>query len=216
MFFKRLILAFLFAMSVNLSLQADDIAEQKRQIYMLKGQLYEQKQKLALEAMAKQKNGFFVGVLVGNITLHTTPAGYMDSHPLLYGAKAGYQKYLKDYIGGLRFYGEYLRGDMEGMAYQLASFNLDLIADVPLDSDKKYALGLFGGVGMGWVGYSDKSSQPALSQFGVVINLGVALTLEVRHRIELGLKIPPIKLKEASSRELSTTNVYLISYNLLF
>ncbi|PAF49094.1 hypothetical protein BKH41_03115 [Helicobacter sp. 12S02232-10] len=216
MFFKRLILCLLFALSFSFGLETDKPADQKRQVYMLKGQLYEQEQKLRLEEMAKEKNGFFVGLILGNITLNATPAGYVDSHPFLYGARVGYQQYLKDYIGGLRFYGEYLRGDMESMAYQLASFNLDLIADVPLDDDKKYALGVFGGVGMGWMDYADQAVKPPLSQFGVVINLGIALTLNIRHRIELGLKIPPIKTKETSLYRFATTNAYLISYNLLF
>ncbi|PAF51584.1 outer membrane beta-barrel protein [Helicobacter sp. 13S00477-4] len=212
--FFRYVLGFLLVGIIGL--YADESQNQKRQVYMLKGQLYEQEQKVKLAEISEQKNGFFIGAILGNINLKSTPAGYQNLHPLLYGFRGGYQKYLRNYIAGLRFYAEYLRGDMKNADYQLGSVNLDLLADIPLNEDKAYSLGAFAGVGMAWTAFNQKSVGRFLNQLGTTINLGIALSLNLKHRIELSMKIPPVKLQEEDLREFSSTNLYLISYNFLF
>lgn len=218
MFSKKPITVCLFILILIGFLRADDDAElkdQKRQVYMLKGQLYEQQHKAKLAKIAEEKNGLFVGGVLGTMTVGGT--GYEDIHPLVFGAKVGYQKYLNNYIAGLRFYGEYLGGsDFEGVFYQLGSVNLDLIADIPLDSDNRYSIGVFAGIGMGWTSFSDKDTERLLNRFGPVVNLGIAITLDLKSRIELEMKIPPIKLDDSQTFKFSSTNLYFVSYNFLF
>lgn len=218
MFSRKSITICLFVLILSGFLKADDDAElrdQKRQVYMLKGQLYEQQRKAELAKIAKEKNGLFVGGVLGTMTVGST--GYEDIHPLVFGAKVGYQKYLNNYIAGLRFYGEYLgSSDFEEVFYQLGSVNLDLIADIPLDSDKRYSIGVFAGIGMGWASFSDESTKLSLDRFGPVVNLGIAITLDLKSRIELEMKIPPIKLDDSQKFKFSSTNLYFVSYNFLF
>ncbi|PAF47530.1 hypothetical protein BKH46_03635 [Helicobacter sp. 12S02634-8] len=216
MFFKHTLQGILLFILAAMALRADELASQKREVYMLKGQLYEQEQALKLADIAKKKNGIFMGVILGSMTFNT--AYYAQVHPLVYGLRVGYQKYLKDYIGGLRFYGEYLRADTTKMTYQLGSANLDVIADVPLDNNNRYALGGYAGVGMGWVGYGMNTFglKPDVSHLGIVFNLGLALTLNIKHRIELGIKIPPLVSQAKGLYSFATTNAYMVSYNLLF
>lgn len=230
MFSKKPIIICLFILILSGFLRADDDAElkdQKRQVYMLKGQLYEQQNKARLAKIAEEKNGLFVGGVLGTMTISGTD--YEDIHPIVFGAKVGYQKYLNNYIAGLRFYGEYLgSSDFEGEFYQLGSVNLDLIADIPLDSDNRYSIGVFAGIGMGWTYFIEKksfyllnndgtsSAKSSLQRFGPVVNLGIAITLDLRSRIELEMKIPPIKLDDSQKFKFSSTNLYFVSYNFLF
>lgn len=215
MFSKKTITICLFILILSGFLRADDDAElkdQKRQVYMLKGQLYEQQNKAKLAKIAEEKNGLFVGGILGTMTISGTD--FEDIHPIVFGAKVGYQKYLNNYIAGLRFYGEYLgSSDFEGEFYQLGSVNLDLIADIPLDNDNRYSIGVFAGIGMGWTFFTQKQS---LERFGPVVNLGISITLDLKSRIELQMKIPPIKLDDSQKFKFSSTNLYFVSYNFLF
>lgn len=215
MFSKKPITICLFILILSGFLRADDDAElkdQKRQVYMLKGQLYEQQNKAKLAKIAEEKNGLFVGGILGTMTISGTD--FEDIHPIVFGAKVGYQKYLNNYIAGLRFYGEYLgSSDFEGEFYQLGSVNLDLIADIPLDNDNRYSIGVFAGIGMGWTFFTQKQS---LERFGPVVNLGISITLDLKSRIELQMKIPPIKLDDSQKFKFSSTNLYFVSYNFLF
>ncbi|WP_104712718.1 outer membrane beta-barrel protein [Helicobacter cetorum] len=209
-----------------------EIQQKKRRLYMLRGELYKQEQALLSQNMAQRKSGFFVGVLLGEIGIKAYPyyntqeLGRIQAYPLLYGVRGGYQKYFSNGISGLRFYGEYLGGGLKGFknnalaSYQIASMNLDLIMDKPIDREKKFALGIFGGIGVGWNGMYQKLqdvkgySQP--NDFNLVLNLGVTMTLNLKHRFELALKMPP--LKDANSKFLyyfKSTNIYYISYNYL-
>nr|WP_233707344.1 outer membrane beta-barrel protein [Helicobacter cetorum] len=209
-----------------------EIQQKKRRLYMLRGELYKQEQALLGQNMAQRKSGFFVGVLLGEIGIKAHPyystqkLGRIQAYPLLYGLRGGYQKYFSNGISGLRFYGEYLGGGMQGFknnslaSYQIASLNLDLMMDKSIDKQKKFALGIFGGIGVGWNGIYQKMkdvkdySQP--NGFNLVLNLGVTMTLNLKHRFELALKMP--SLKEPNSKFLyyfKSTNVYYISYNYL-
>ncbi|AFI06610.1 outer membrane beta-barrel protein [Helicobacter cetorum] len=209
----------------------EEIHKKKRQLYMLKGELYEQEKILLTHKVAQEKSGFFMGVLLGEVGIkayfhRSNQLGSIQNYPLVYGIRGGYQKYFVDGFSGMRFYGEYFGGAMQGFknnslaSYQIASLNLDLIMDKPIDKEKRFALGVFGGLGVGWNGMFEKLrdikgySQP--NGFNLVLNLGVSMTLNLKHRFELALKMPP--LKEASQRFLyyfKSTNVYYISYNYL-
>ncbi len=216
----------LLILCVCLNLNADnntDLARKKFKIYMLRGQLYETKQAMLDQKMAKKKSGAFIGFVLAEVSLKVNGITN-QSFPLIYGLKLGYQKYLgHSEVGGLRFYGEYLGGvarsvlqPSQSSFYQIASMNVDLVMDKPIDAGKKYALGVFGGLGVGWNGYKDypkATNNP--NGFGVIVNLGVALTLNTRHRIELALKIPPVKYSHAFSYTFASGNIYYISYNLL-
>ncbi|MGL2551440.1 outer membrane beta-barrel protein [Helicobacter pylori] len=214
----------------------EEIHKKKRQLYMLKGELHEKNESLLFQQMAKNKSGFFIGVILGDIGVSThsnarsyesfEPLNNIQASPLLYGLRSGYQKYFANGISGLRFYGEYLGGAMKGFksdslaSYQTASLNIDLLMDKPIDKEKRFALGIFGGVGVGWNGmYQNLKEIKGYSQpnaFGLVLNLGVSMTLNLKHRFELALKMPP--LKETSQTFLyyfKSTNIYYISYNYL-
>ncbi|PAF53194.1 hypothetical protein BKH42_07290 [Helicobacter sp. 13S00482-2] len=216
MFSKRsIVICLLMAILCDFLMADDDgLEDQKRQVYMLKGQLYEQQNRAKLAEIAKQKNGLFLGGVLGTMSIDR--ANYIG-HPIALGAKIGYQKYLSSYIAGLRFYAEYLgASDFQEILYQLGSVNLDLIADIPLDSDQRYSIGFFAGVGMGWTHYDDKLTKSALGNFGPVVNMGMAITLNLKSRIEVEMKIPPIKLNDSQKFKFSTTNLYFVSYNFLF
>lgn len=210
----------------------EEIHKKKRQLYMLKGELHEKNEAILFQQMAKNKSGFFIGVILGDIgvSAHSyekfEPLSNIQASPLLYGLRSGYQKYFANGISALRFYGEYLGGAMKGFksdslaSYQTASLNIDLLMDKPIDKEKRFALGIFGGVGVGWNGmYQNLKEIRGYSQpnaFGLVLNLGVSMTLNLKHRFELALKMPP--LKETSQTFLyyfKSTNIYYISYNYL-
>ncbi|MDU9794701.1 outer membrane beta-barrel protein [Helicobacter pylori] len=210
----------------------EEIHKKKHQLYMLKGELHEKNESLLFQRMAKNKSGFFIGVILGDIgvSAHSyekfEPLSNIQASPLLYGLRSGYQKYFANGISALRFYGEYLGGAMKGFksdslaSYQTASLNIDLLMDKPIDKEKRFALGIFGGVGVGWNGmYQNLKEIKGYSQpnaFGLVLNLGVSMTLNLKHRFELALKMPP--LKETSQTFLyyfKSTNIYYISYNYL-
>ncbi|MFP6223206.1 outer membrane beta-barrel protein [Helicobacter pylori] len=210
----------------------EEIHKKKRQLYMLKGELHEKNESLLFQQMAKNKSGFFIGVILGDIGVSAHPyekfelLSNIQASPLLYGLRSGYQKYFANGISALRFYGEYLGGAMKGFksdslaSYQTASLNIDLLMDKPIDKEKRFALGIFGGVGVGWNGmYQNLKEVKGYSQpnaFGLVLNLGVSMTLNLKHRFELALKMPP--LKETSQTFLyyfKSTNIYYISYNYL-
>ncbi len=210
----------------------EEIHKKKRQLYMLKGELHEKNESLLFQQMAKNKSGFFIGVILGDIgvSAHSYEKfellSNIQASPLLYGLRSGYQKYFANGISALRFYGEYLGGAMKGfksdslVSYQTASLNIDLLMDKPIDKEKRFALGIFGGVGVGWNGmYQNLKEIKGYSQpnaFGLVLNLGVSMTLNLKHRFELALKMPP--LKETSQTFLyyfKSTNIYYISYNYL-
>ncbi|WRG13616.1 outer membrane protein [Helicobacter pylori] len=210
----------------------EEIHKKKRQLYMLKGELHEKNESILFQQMAKNKSGFFIGVILGDIgvSAHSCekfePLSNIQASPLLYGLRSGYQKYFANGISALRFYGEYLGGAMKGFksdslaSYQTASLNIDLLMDKPIDKEKRFALGIFGGVGVGWNGmYQNLKEVKGYSQpnaFGLVLNLGVSMTLNLKHRFELALKMPP--LKETSQTFLyyfKSTNIYYISYNYL-
>ncbi|GAA7222993.1 outer membrane beta-barrel protein [Helicobacter pylori] len=210
----------------------EEIHKKKRQLYMLKGELHEKNESILFQQMAKNKSGFFIGVILGDIGINAHPyekfelLNNIQASPLLYGLRSGYQKYFADGISALRFYGEYLGGAMKGFksdslaSYQTASLNIDLLMDKPIDKEKRFALGIFGGVGVGWNGmYQNLKEIKGYSQpnaFGLVLNLGVSMTLNLKHRFELALKMPP--LKETSQTFLyyfKSTNIYYISYNYL-
>ncbi|WQU39543.1 outer membrane protein [Helicobacter pylori] len=210
----------------------EEIHKKKRQLYMLKGELHEKNESNLFQQMAKNKSGFFIGVILGDIGVSTHSyekfelLNNIQASPLLYGLRSGYQKYFANGISALRFYGEYLGGVMKGFksdslaSYQTASLNIDLLMDKPIDKEKRFALGIFGGVGVGWNGmYQNLKEIRGYSQpnaFGLVLNLGVSMTLNLKHRFELALKMPP--LKETSQTFLyyfKSTNIYYISYNYL-
>ncbi|GMB92959.1 hypothetical protein NHP200010_06700 [Helicobacter bizzozeronii] len=198
------------------------IQEKQFQIYMLKGQLYEVQQAQLDKQVAKRKSGVFMGVVLAELNLKVDGVSN-GSFPLLYGVRVGYQQYLKGGVVGLRYYGEYLGGvagsvlkDNQSSSYQIASLNVDLVMDKPIDAERKYAIGVFGGLGLGWNGYKDypKATRNP-NGFGVIVNFGVAITLNTKHRIELALKIPPLKSTHAFSYSLTSGNIYYISYNFL-
>ncbi|WP_390505652.1 outer membrane beta-barrel protein [Helicobacter pylori] len=210
----------------------EEIHKKKRQLYMLKGELHEKNESILFQQMTKNKSGFFIGVILGDIgvSAHSYEKfellSNIQASPLLYGLRSGYQKYFANGISALRFYGEYLGGAMKGFksdslaSYQTASLNIDLLMDKPIDKEKRFALGIFGGVGVGWNGmYQNLKEIKGYSQpnaFGLVLNLGVSMTLNLKHRFELALKMPP--LKETSQTFLyyfKSTNIYYISYNYL-
>ncbi|GAA9629311.1 outer membrane beta-barrel protein [Helicobacter pylori] len=210
----------------------EEIHKKKRQLYMLKGELHEKNESILFQRMAKNKSGFFIGVILGDIGINAHSYEKFEllnntqASPLLYGLRSGYQKYFANGISALRFYGEYLGGAMKGFkndslaSYQTASLNIDLLMDKPIDKEKRFALGIFGGVGVGWNGmYQNLKEVKEYSQpnaFGLVLNLGVSMTLNLKHRFELALKMPP--LKETSQTFLyyfKSTNIYYISYNYL-
>ncbi|WQW58429.1 outer membrane protein [Helicobacter pylori] len=220
------------AKSVDEKSLLEEIHKKKRQLYMLKGELHEKNESLLFQQMAKNKSGFFIGVILGDIGINANPyekfelLSNIQASPLLYGLRSGYQKYFANGISALRFYGEYLGGAMKGFksdslaSYQTASLNIDLLMDKPIDKEKRFALGIFGGVGVGWNGmYQNLKEIKGYSQpnaFGLVLNLGVSMTLNLKHRFELALKMPP--LKETSQTFLyyfKSTNIYYISYNYL-
>ncbi|MCQ2719124.1 outer membrane protein [Helicobacter pylori] len=220
------------AKSVDEKSLLEEIHKKKRQLYMLKGELHEKNEAILFQQMAKNKSGFFIGVILGDIgvSAHSYEKfellSNIQASPLLYGLRSGYQKYFANGISALRFYGEYLGGAMKGFksdslaSYQTASLNIDLLMDKPIDKEKRFALGIFGGVGVGWNGmYQNLKEVKGYSQpnaFGLVLNLGVSMTLNLKHRFELALKMPP--LKETSQTFLyyfKSTNIYYISYNYL-
>ncbi|PUD44138.1 hypothetical protein C2R92_00140, partial [Helicobacter pylori] len=86
----------------------EEINKKKRQLYMLKGELHEKNESILFQQMAKNKSGFFIGVILGDIgvSAHSyekfEPLSNIQASPLLYGLRSGYQKYFANGISALR------------------------------------------------------------------------------------------------------------------
>lgn len=211
MFFRFLLILSLFSLVVYAKQDEDNLYDKKLENYMLKSQQKSLDKKTDLAKIAEEKNNFFLGVGLGATQFMDNSFGV--AYPLIYMLRGGYQKYLNNYIAGMRVYGEYLGAvsfdKSNYFLYQLGSFNLDFLADVPLNSDKRYAIGVYGGLGMAWQSYQATQNFNGL---GLSINLGISFTLDLKNKLEFGLKIPPFKTMNSAIG----SNLYLVSYNYVF
>ncbi|WP_104697121.1 MULTISPECIES: hypothetical protein [unclassified Helicobacter] len=217
MFFKSIVILML-AVFVLADEVDDTVYEKQKEIYLLKGQLKAIESEKYAEETLKSKEGFFIGAILGNSFFRNSSYTTNEGYPIIVGIKGGYQKFLNQTQAGFRAYLDYLVGfnfiDSKYI-YQNVTANFDAIGDVMFGRDKRYGISFFGGYGMGLVnvGFLDKARSSNYSDLGIFINLGVGVVLNLKHRIELHLKIPPVK---SFGGNLVISNLYLIAYQYVF
>lgn len=212
----RLILFFVFNFFVWCNETESDVAEKQKEIYFLKGQLWNIEEQKKNQENLKLKNGFFVGVTIGNSAFEIKNITLDRYYPFLIGTRGGYQKFFENTQAGFRVYLDYLVGvgfiENNKYIYQNATVNFDVMADVMFDRNKKYGIGFFGGYGMGILSAHIYNTKDYFD-LGLFINFGVSIILNIKHRIDLYFKIPPIK---NFGNTLNTDNLYLITYHYIF
>lgn len=201
------------------------IQDKKRQLYFLRAQYYQYLLKKAQEQENISKNGWFLGAILGTSQIDATTR--LDStrtistsiNPLAFGAMGGYLRFIGTAPIGVRVYGQYIgaanfaSGIEDSISTHLASFNIDVVGDLPIAMEGYY-LGVYVGVGAGVQTFSQKSASENISavSVGSVINFGLAVTLDFKHRLEAGLKVPPSVYNQSYSFGL----MYLVGYQYLF
>lgn len=217
MFFKHIvciILSFLFALVLhaqeeNNALDMD--ANKRKERYFLAAQLEEIKSEQKKTKKILDKNGFFVGVGIGSGEFSQN----LDIHyPLMFALKGGYQKSFGNTPVGVRVYGEF---DLIGIPvkplnfYHTASINLDATMDFLLDKNFSYGVGFFAGIGLGGVyGYIDRQALGLWSSF---FNFGISAIMNIRHRIEFGIRLPSAsKLKARNFEDINASKMFFASY----
>ncbi|MCE3039934.1 outer membrane beta-barrel protein [Helicobacter anatolicus] len=142
----------------------------------------------------------------------------------MFGGKIGYQNFFNRYFG-TRIYGDALLGwgsvrsngkNVGRNNYLLAALNLDMLVDFRVH--KKIELGGFVGFGFGVMLFSDQIKNVNLAnvpwqsdqitrslysnglwkhllQIDYMVNFGVNVAIDTKHRIEIGVKIPISQLR---------------------
>lgn len=212
----RVVIFFIFSLFAWCNEVENDISEKQKEIYFLKGQLWNIEEQKKNQENLKLKNGFFVGATIGNSAFEIKNIFSNVYHPFLFGIRGGYQKFFENTQAGFRAYLDYLIGagfvESDKYIYQNATVNFDVMADVMFDKNKKYGIGFFGGYGMGILSTQLEYTKSFLD-LGLFVNFGISVILDIRHRIDLHLKVPPIK---NFGNTLSTKNLYLITYHYNF
>lgn len=183
----------------------------QKEIYFLNGQIQEIKTLQDLSEKAQQKSGFFVGGSVGNSVFSLRHNPQIKLYPVLLGMLGGYQKF--SHNAGFRTYLEYfasadVSNDMQYFYHNLA-FNIDFLRDIMLE--QKYGIDFFGGLGFGHHLFVGKHKLEKIQDmdFEMFANLGVGAILDIKHRIELHLKIP---LTRGFNANLNYAYTYFVSY----
>ncbi len=214
MFFKRIlgflfVLTFLYAQEESNVLNID--SQKRKERYFLAAQLEEIKSQQKKEKKILSKNGFFIGGGVGSGEFSQS----IDTHyPLMFAFKGGYQKSFASTPMGVRVYGEF---DLIGIPvkplnfYHTASINLDATIDFLLDKNYSYGVGFFAGIGLGGVfGYMDRENLGLWSSF---FNFGISAIMNIRHRIEFGMRLPSAsRLKMKSFEDINISKMLFVSY----
>lgn len=212
MFFRYVVLVVLFL--IPMLAQQDGIGDQRqkqKEKYLLSAQLEGLKAEQDRKQRLLDRNGFFLG---GGIGSGQISQNQDTAYSILFALKGGYQKGFEGMPMGVRVYGEF---DFLGIPvkplnfYNTASVNLDITADFLLDKSFSYGIGFFAGVGFGGVyGYTDKR---ALGEWSTFLNFGVSAIMNIRHRIELSMRLPSTqKLILGQSQEVSISNLFLVNY----
>lgn len=200
--------------------EVDKSQNKQRELYMLRAQAQQLKEQKEAQENLLAKNGFFIGGIVGNSSFVSEEnAKKLPTHPVVIGLKGGYQKFIGGSQAGIRAYVDYIAGIAEiesalggrDVFYQNAAFNVDFMGDIMLDRAQEYGLSLFGGFGLGALGVSAKGLQDYYG--GVFVNLGAGVILSLQHRVNLHLKIPPVKNFRGG---LVIGNMFLVSYEYVF
>lgn len=196
----------------------DSIYEKQKEIYLLKGQLKTIEDEACAQKTLKTKEGFFIGTALGNSSFRDSGNIINNGYPIILGIKGGYQKFFNQTQAGFKAYLDYLVGFSfieSKYIYQNITANFDVVGDIMFGKDKRYGISFFGGYGMGLVsvGISDKIRRASYFDLGIFINLGVGVVLNLKHRIDFHLKIPPVK---SFGGDLTISNLYLIAYQYVF
>ncbi|CCF81603.1 hypothetical protein HBZS_120540 [Helicobacter bizzozeronii CCUG 35545] len=171
----------------------------------------------------QHKSHIFVGVMSGFETYRLSIA---SKHPwtnsFLWGIKAGYQYDLVKYAA-LRVDLSYIMGlkptAFHTLVHSFLSLNMDVVSD--FYKIGKYDLGAYAGLGFGYFQGAptlvSTDSNRSFMGYNGVFNLGVGSTIEQRHRVELGVKIPFGKTKAVIGKGFYSERFYWVaSYAYLF
>ncbi|WP_170118047.1 outer membrane beta-barrel protein [Helicobacter mustelae] len=203
---------------------AEALHQKQKELYFLKGQLQQIEEEDLQSVNQKGKSGLFLGVGVGNMLFNYNAK--LD-YPVLLNFRIGYQQFFPRTSAGLRFY-----ADMANVFYgkqkqtiwaALTTLNIDVVGDIMLDKKKRYGISFSGGIGAGSLMGKRTSRDAALfgfnnnkleKQWALTFNLGVGVVLNLKHRIELQMKIPPSSLEINSF--LKFRSVYMVNYQYTF
>lgn len=177
----------------------------------------------ATSAQIRHKSQILIGVMSGFETYKLAPSSKQPwTNSFLWGLKAGYQYVFIKYVA-LRAEISYLMGlkptALHTLVHSFLSINVDVVND--FYQVGKYNLGTYIGLGLGYLqGAPTLLSSDANRSFmgyNGVFNLGVGSTIEQKHRVELGVKIPFGQTKSVIGHGFYSERFYWVaSYAYLF
>ncbi len=156
----------------------------------------------AKKFFGKNRSGVLIGLSAGSmgIDLKSSVKSGEGSYSM-FGLRLGYQSFPGNKFLGFRLYIDAHAGIGENNTFttemqSLGAYNADLLLDLHIPGTYSY-LGLIAGVGYGFVAYDYRYNDLLFSEKYVklqmptaFVNLGVAITMSAKHRIEFYAKLP--------------------------
>ncbi|MGL2833380.1 outer membrane beta-barrel protein [Helicobacter pylori] len=167
-----------------------------------------------LGAFEPKKSHIYFGAMVGLAPIKITPKPVSDSSytAFLWGAKGGYQF---AFFKALALRGEfsYLMAIKPTAFHTINTSLLSLNADVLSDfyTYKKYSFGVYGGLGIGYFYQNDRLEigNGSFMGYNGLFNVGLGSTIDYRHRIEIGAKIPFSSTRNSFKNSYSLESVFI-------
>ncbi|MCE3037054.1 outer membrane beta-barrel protein [Helicobacter sp. faydin-H20] len=183
------------------------------------------------QELIRQKSGQYFSVGLGSsfLRLQQISHGKMAYAPIMLSLKAGNQTFFTKNVGIRGFFGLDTYSDNINYTFQKPPYNslfmffslgIDLITEFALTKNNKHFLGTFFGLGGGAVIYTDNQSytffKDAFLSAGFIVEAGIDFTINIKHRISLGVKITPIQKKWSPSIVKQTDFLPFVNYQYKF
>ncbi len=153
--------------------------------------------------------GFGLGMSIMRLIRAQEPKPYSPPtpyDPIIFSFQTGVQSFFTKNVGvrgfiALDTFGDEINYELKKTSYKsffmMLSLGLDAIIEFALTQKNQHFLGFYAGAGIGGVIYGDNQSYSGFKNLyisgGFIVQGGVELTLAIRHRISLGIKITPIQ-----------------------
>ncbi len=155
----------------------------------------------AKKFFGKNRSGVLIGFSLGGMDMELDSSIKSDKGSFsMYGLRFGYQGFPGNKFLGFRLYMDAYAGigDNKALVVEtqtLGAYNADLLLDLHIPGTYTY-LGLIAGVGYGFVAYDYQYNSifskgyVKLQMPTAFVNLGIALTMSAKHRVEFYAKLP--------------------------
>ncbi len=165
------------------------------------------------QELIKKKSGTYFGLGTGMSIMRLIQAQEPEPFapptpydPIVFTLQTGVQSFFTKNVGvrgflALDMFGDEANYELKKIPYKsffmMLSLGLDAIIEFALTQKNRHFLGFYAGAGVGGVIYGDNRSYSGLKNLyisgGFIVQGGIELTLAIRHRISLGIKITPIQ-----------------------